>query len=176
MKAPYLFKNYFVCNENWLESARVFSWYLCIFQENFRSILQEIAKMLIFSMEQLDSWSPCCFCAWLARAFPSNLVSVRYCIARNNIFRARPFGIKLYTNVRVVYKRTLDLSEILRQIDRVHFELSTFDSRSVLFNLFAIAEPLIYFPVCREAPLTKIEKTRITRKKIKYVVIRHFNK
>jgi len=25
--------------------------------------------MLIFSMEQPDSWSPCCCCAWLARGF-----------------------------------------------------------------------------------------------------------
>jgi len=40
----------------------------------------------------------------------------------------------------------------------------------VLFNLFVIAEPLIYFPA------NQIEKTRITCKKIKYVVIRHFNK
>jgi len=48
--------------------------------------------------------------------------------------------------------------------------------RAVLFNLFVIAEPPIYFPVCHEAPLTKIEEIRITCKKIKYVVSGHFNK
>jgi len=46
----------------------------------------------------------------------------------------------------------------------------------VLFNLFVIAEPLICFPTNHGTPLTKIEKTRITCKKITYVVIRHFNK
>jgi len=46
----------------------------------------------------------------------------------------------------------------------------------VLFNLFVIAAPLIYFPANHGTPLTKIEKTRITCKKIKYVVITHFNK
>jgi len=49
-------------------------------------------------------------------------------------------------------------------------------STSVLFNLFVIAETLMYFPVCHGAPLIKIEKTRITCKKIQYFVIRHFNK
>jgi len=34
--------------------------------------------------------------------------------------------------------------------------------RTVLFNLFVIEEPLIYFGVCHGTPLTKIWKTRIT--------------
>jgi len=48
--------------------------------------------------------------------------------------------------------------------------------RPVLFNIFVIIEPLIYFCVCHGTPLTKILKTRITCKKFKYFVIRHFNK
>jgi len=46
----------------------------------------------------------------------------------------------------------------------------------VLFNLFVIAEPLIYFCVCHRTPLTKIKKPRLTCKKIKYFVITQFNK
>jgi len=38
-------------------------------------------------------------------------------------------------------------------------------SSSVLFNIFVIAEPLIYFHVCQGIPLTKINKTRITYEK-----------
>ena len=49
-------------------------------------------------------------------------------------------------------------------------------SRSVLFNLFVIVEHLIHFRVCHGTLLTKIYKTRITCKKIKYFVIRHVNK
>jgi len=37
-------------------------------------------------------------------------------------------------------------------------------------------EPLIYFRVRHRSPTNKNLKTRITRKKIKYFVIRHFNK
>jgi len=47
---------------------------------------------------------------------------------------------------------------------------------SVLFNLFVIMKPLIYFRVCHGTPINKILKTRITCKEIKYFFIRHFNK
>ena len=47
---------------------------------------------------------------------------------------------------------------------------------SVLFKLFVIMEPLIYFRVCHGTPISKNLKTRITCKKIKYMFIRHFNK
>ena len=47
---------------------------------------------------------------------------------------------------------------------------------SVLCHLFVIMEPLIYFRVCHGTPINKNLKTRITCKKIKYFVIRHFKK
>ena len=36
---------------------------------------------------------------------------------------------------------------------------------SVLFNLFVIAEPLIYFPVCHGVPLTKLKKQELLVRK-----------
>ena len=60
-------------------------------------------------------------------------------------------------------------------------------SITVLFNLFVITEPLKHFHVCHRIPEAlsclswnphqqKVKKTRVTRKKSKYFIIRDFNK
>ena len=49
--------------------------------------------------------------------------------------------------------------------------------RAVLFNLFVIAKPLKHFHACNGTPTNKkLKNTRVTCKKTKWFIIRHFNK
>jgi len=54
--------------------------------------------------------------------------------------------------------------------------MHTYESKAVLFNLFAIVEPLIYFLVCHGTPINKNWKSTNSCKKIEYFIIGHFNK
>jgi len=45
------------------------------------------------------------------------------------------------------------------------------ESRTVLFNLFVNAEPLMYFWVCHGTPLKKFRNYELLGQKIKYFVI-----
>ena len=52
-----------------------------------------------------------------------------------------------------------------------------FQFRTVLFNLFLVAEPLKHFYVCHGTPINKkLKNHKLHVKKSKCFIIRHFNK
>ena len=113
------------------------------------------------------------------------LVNLSFVFFRRNKNKRMFKAIKVFTNLfcqkslRTRYLLALSLRVVW--VAKAHTITETIKNsrftanvRSVLFNLFVIAEPLIYLCVCHGTPSTKILKTQITCKKTKYIT--RFNK